>query len=189
MTEEPLHGCATWIHIVIYCHLVYSFIFFLTSITVLYGSFQPSILSHSLPREDWLIVYHAECAALACVESVSVWFRSKEGPRNLSFNYFLVLYQRISYSVLSAGYRWFLNIYLLKGSLSFYLAIVSCVDWILTRFDDKRSNHTAIFFPDKALVSKNQTHTSINAFLYDTRNSNDLILLACTYVADNVTTY
>ena len=130
-------------------------VIFLTSITVLYGSFQPSILSHPLPREDWLIVYHAECAALAWVESVSVWFQSKEWPRNLRVNYFFVLYQRISYSLLSAG---------LKGSLSFYLAVVSSVDWILTRFDDKRSNHIAIFFPDKALVSKNQTRTSINAF-------------------------
>lgn len=141
-------------------------VIFLTSITVLYGSFQPSILSHPLPREDWLIVYHAECAALAWVESVSVWFRSKEWPRNLSVNYFLVLYQRISYSLLSAGSAGGFSILIrkLKGSLIFYLAIVSSVDWILTRFDDKRSNHIAIFFPDKALVSKNQTRTSINAF-------------------------
>ena len=49
---------ATWIHIVI-------IVIFLTSITVLYGSFQPSILSHPLPREDWLIVYRDECASLA----------------------------------------------------------------------------------------------------------------------------
>ena len=100
------------------------------------------------------------------VESVSVWFRSKEWPRNLRVNYFLVLYQRISYSLLSAGSVGGFSVLIrkLKGSLSFYLAMVSSVDWILTRFDDKKSNHTAIFFPDKALVSKNQTHTSINAF-------------------------
>ena len=69
-----------------------------------------------------------------------------------------------AYILLSAVCRLPVVFRKLKGSLSFYLAIVSSVDWILTRFDDKRSNHIAIFFPDKALVSKNQTHTSINAF-------------------------